>query len=56
MRLAERRLQVRMSQDRCIPRDFYIECTSRYKGPALHGKCPKSGTDKLLLPYLTFGM
>lgn len=34
-----------------IRRDFYIECTCRYKGPALHGKCPKCGTDKLSLPH-----
>lgn len=31
--------------------DFYIECTCGYKGPALHGKCPKCGTDELALPY-----
>jgi hypothetical protein len=31
--------------------DYYIECTCRYKGPALHGRCPKCGTDKLNLPY-----
>ena len=32
--------------------DYYIECTCHYKGPALHGKCPKCGTDKLRLPYI----
>ncbi len=30
-----------------IRQDYYIECSCRYKGPALHGKCPKCGTDKL---------
>lgn len=35
-----------------IRQDYYIECTCRYKGPALHGKCPKCGTDKLSLPKL----
>jgi hypothetical protein len=28
-----------------IRRDFYIECTCGYKGPALRGACPKCGTD-----------
>lgn len=37
-----------------IRRDYYIECTCRYKGPALHGKCPKCGTDRLPLPYPAF--
>ncbi len=37
-----------------VRRDYYIECTCRYKGPALHGKCPKCGTDKLSLPYPVF--
>ncbi len=30
-----------------IRQDYYIECTCYYKGPALYGKCPKCGTDKL---------
>jgi len=34
-----------------IRQDFYIECTCRYKGPALHGKCPRCGTSELSLPY-----
>jgi hypothetical protein len=29
-------------------RDFYIECTCGYKGPALRGACPKCGTRKTL--------
>jgi hypothetical protein len=33
-----------------LRRDFYIECTCRYKGPALHGQCPKCGTGKLQVP------
>ncbi len=33
-----------------IRQDYYIECTCRYKGPALHGRCPKCGTDRLSLP------
>ena len=33
-----------------IRQDFYIECTCRYKGPALHGACPKCGTDRLSPP------
>ncbi len=36
--------------------DYYIECTCRYKGPALHRKCPKCSTDKLDLPYSKFQM
>lgn len=39
-----------------IRRDYYIECTCRYKGPAIHGKCPKCGTDKLSLPYRAFNL
>jgi hypothetical protein len=27
-----------------IRRDFYIECTCKYKGPALHDACPRCGT------------
>mgnify|MGYP001608410579 CR=1 FL=1 len=27
-----------------IRRDFYIQCTCGYKGPAKHGACPKCGT------------
>jgi hypothetical protein len=38
-----------------IRQDYYIECTCRYKGPALHGKCPKCGTDRLSLPVPTWG-
>jgi hypothetical protein len=34
-----------------IRQDYYIECTCRYKGPALHGRCPKCGTDTLSLPF-----
>lgn len=30
-----------------IQQDYYIQCTCAYKGPALYGKCPKCGTDKL---------
>jgi hypothetical protein len=33
-----------------IRQDFYIECTCRYKGPALHGRCPKCGTGEVSLP------
>ncbi|HYM09639.1 MAG TPA: hypothetical protein VEU62_02840 [Bryobacterales bacterium] len=32
-----------------IRRDFYIECTCGYKGPASYGKCPKCGTGEVLL-------
>lgn len=39
-----------------VRRDYYIECTCRYKGPAIHGKCPKCGTDKLSLPYRAFNL
>lgn len=28
-----------------VRRDFYIECTCGYKGPALRGACQKCGTD-----------
>lgn len=38
-----------------IRQDYYIECTCRYKGPALHGRCPKCGTDRLSLPYPALG-
>ncbi len=38
-----------------VRQDFYIECTCRYKGPALHGKCPKCGTDKILSLDLAIG-
>jgi len=38
-----------------IRQDYYIECTCRYKGPALHGRCPKCGTDRLSLPLLVLG-
>ncbi|MFB3923940.1 MAG: hypothetical protein ACE145_19640 [Terriglobia bacterium] len=34
-----------------VRQDYYIECTCRYKGPALHGQCPKCGTDRLALPF-----
>jgi hypothetical protein len=37
-----------------IRQDYYIECTCRYKGPALHGKCPKCGTDEVSLPFPSF--
>ena len=36
-----------------IRQDYYIECTCKYRGPALHGACPKCGTDKLSLPLQT---
>jgi hypothetical protein len=38
-----------------IRQDYYIQCTCRYKGPALHGKCPKCGTDRLSLPFPALG-
>jgi hypothetical protein len=38
-----------------IRQDYYIECTCRYKGPALHGRCPKCGTDRLSLPLVVLG-
>ncbi len=38
-----------------IRQDYYIECTCRYKGPALHGSCPKCGTDRLALPFPAWG-
>jgi hypothetical protein len=28
-------------------RDYYIEWTCRYKGPALHGRCAKRASDSL---------
>ena len=34
-----------------VRQDYYIECTCRYKGPALHGSCTKCGTDRLALPF-----
>jgi hypothetical protein len=34
-----------------VRQDYYIECTCRYKGPALHGKCPKCGTGIVSLPF-----
>ena len=37
-----------------IRQDFYIECTCRYKGPALHGKCPKCGAGGASLPFPPF--
>ncbi len=30
-----------------IRQEFYIECTCKYKGPALHGRCPKCGTGEI---------
>lgn len=30
-----------------VQRDFYIECTCGYSGPALHGACPKCRTLEL---------
>lgn len=33
-----------------IRQDYYIECTCHYKGPALHGRCPKCGTGETSLP------
>jgi len=33
-----------------IRQDYYIECTCRYKGPALYGQCPKCGTDRAYPP------
>ena len=38
-----------------IRQDYYIECTCRYKGPALHGRCPRCGTDRLSLPFPALG-
>jgi hypothetical protein len=38
-------------ENHIIRQDYYIECTCRYKGPALHGRCPKCGTGKLSLPF-----
>jgi hypothetical protein len=35
--------------------DYYIQCTCLYKGPALHGKCPKCGTDRVSLPLPPVG-
>lgn len=35
-----------------LRQDYYIECTCKYKGPALHGKCPKCGTGEVSLPYI----
>jgi hypothetical protein len=54
-------VELRTSRDICarerknkvhyiVGRDFYIECTCRYKGPALHGKCPRCGTGNLRAP------
>jgi hypothetical protein len=37
-----------------IRQDYYIECTCRYKGPALHGRCPKCGTGEVSLPPPSF--
>ena len=37
-----------------IRQDYYIECTCRYKGPALHGRCPKCGTGEVSLPFPSF--
>lgn len=39
-----------------IRRECYIECTCRYKGPALHGKCPKCGAESLLPPGIEWGL
>ncbi len=58
------RVSARRSRDICeqerkkkvhyiVRQDFYIECTCRYKGPALHGSCPKCGTDEILPPDIT---
>ncbi len=41
-------------QHHIIRMEFYIECTCSYKGPALHGKCPKCGTDIIGLPSQSF--
>lgn len=30
-----------------IRQEFYIECTCKYKGPALYGACPRCGTESL---------
>ncbi len=30
-----------------VRQDYYIECTCKYKGPALFGKCPRCGTDSI---------
>ncbi len=38
-----------------IRQDYYVECTCRYKGPALHGSCPRCGTDRLSLPFPAWG-
>lgn len=37
-----------------VRQDFYIQCTCGYKGPAMHGNCPKCGTSKLNLPHPPF--
>jgi hypothetical protein len=39
-----------------IRQDYYIECTCRYKGPALHGKCPKCGTGQLSPSLVLLGL
>ncbi len=59
------RISARRSRDVCeqerkkkvhyiIRQDYYIECTCRYKGPALHGRCPRCGTERLALPFAGF--
>jgi hypothetical protein len=46
----------KIKKEHCIIRqDFYIECTCRYKGPALYGKCPKCGTEELSLALSDLG-
>lgn len=49
--ICERERKERKKVNFITRRDFYIECTCRYKGPARHGKCPKCGTEELSLPY-----
>ncbi len=59
------RISPRRSRDICeqernkkerhiIRREYYIECTCGYKGPALDGGCRKCGTGKSSLPHLAF--
>ena len=42
-RQAQRQAQLGM----IIRREFYIECTCRYRGPAKGGGCPRCGTNRL---------
>jgi hypothetical protein len=53
--ICERERSKSKNEHHIIRQDFYIECTCRYKGPALHGRCPKCGTDRLSLPFPGLG-